>query len=80
MVRKKNAQGKQDALGHARPIDPMSSDPSYAPIVEEGWFEILPNTEIRTHALGLGLMLILWLHPTCILEIFWPSFSSQPLR
>ena len=37
--------------GHTRPIDPMSSDPSYAPIVEEGWFEILPNDETRTHSL-----------------------------
>ena len=58
--------------GHTRPIDSMSSDPSYAPIVEEGWFEILPNTEIRTHALGLGLMLILC--ATSYL-VFWKIFG-----
>ena len=58
--------------GHTRPIDPMSSDPSYAPIVEEGWFEILPNSETKTHFLGLGLMLILC--ATSYL-VFWKFFG-----
>ena len=58
--------------GHTRPIDSMSSDPAYAPITEEGWFEIMPSTETEAHALGLGLMLIL-----CGIAylVFWKLFG-----
>ena len=58
--------------GHTRPIDSMASDPSYAPIAEEGWFEIIPSSEIATHALGLGLMLVLC--ATTYL-VFWKLFG-----
>jgi hypothetical protein len=50
--------------GHTRPIDPLSSDPSYAPVKEDGWFDFIGDspTDVRllSFAITLGFIGLLY--------------------
>ncbi|HIA39749.1 MAG TPA: hypothetical protein EYN88_02520, partial [Candidatus Poseidoniales archaeon] len=50
--------------GHTRPIDPLSSDPSYAPVKEDGWFDFIgdsPNdVRLLSFAITLGFIGLLY--------------------
>ena len=45
--------------GHTRPLDPMASNPEYAPSLDFGWYHFLPGLENNVHLLGFSLMCIL---------------------
>ncbi len=50
--------------GHTRPIDPLSSDPAYAPVKEDGWFDFIGDspTDVRllSFAITLGFIGLLY--------------------
>ena len=55
------AESKEATLpwGHTRPLDPMASDPEYAPSLDFGWYHFLPSLENNVHLLGFSLMCML---------------------
>ena len=67
--------------GHTRPIDPMSSDPAYSPIKEDGWFNFIGDstTDVRlfSFAVTLGFIGILYKQgrlELAVIAALYPAF------
>ena len=67
--------------GHTRPIDPMSSDPSYAPVKEDGWFNFIGDSSMDVRlfsfAVTLGFIGILYKQQRlelAVIAALYPAF------